>query len=490
MRVGDLVAGRYELADVLGVGGMARVWRAHDRVLERDVALKILDERLSEDPEYVERFRREARSIARLSHPNVVTVIDRGETDGLQFIVFEYVRGPNLKQLLTERGPLPVAQALALTHQAARGLSYAHENGVVHRDVKPQNVLVDPDGVAKVTDFGIARATGGDDGLTIAGTILGTGDYLSPEQAAGQPVDGRSDQYSLGVLLFELLTGEPPYVGDTLFAVAARHVNDPIPSVRERRPDVSARVEAIVRRAMAKRPDDRYPTLDALIAALEAAMVEEGGAGRAAHAGDDGATQILAPRSAPAPAPAARAAEPSRRKRRRLPVALVAGLAVLAAGGAIVWALATERFIPGTGESGGGGPVRLVARADFDPPPGDGVEHPELLSAATDGDRTTFWRTETYQGGLEALDKRGVGIIVEAGRRREVSEITIITDTPGFTALIGGANSQTGEFRELTEERTVEEETTFELNAAPYRYYLVWITSLDEVAHVNELRAR
>ncbi|MDQ4019309.1 MAG: protein kinase, partial [Actinomycetota bacterium] len=179
MRVGEVVAGRYELAEVLGIGGMARVYRAHDRVLERDVALKVLDERYGDDPEYVERFRREARAIARLSHPNVVTVIDRGEAEGRQFIVFEHVRGLNLKQLLKNRGRLPVAQALALAHQAARGLAYAHENGIVHRDVKPQNVLVDADGVAKVTDFGIARSLDGDAAITLPGTMLGTGDYIS-----------------------------------------------------------------------------------------------------------------------------------------------------------------------------------------------------------------------------------------------------------------------------------------------------------------------
>jgi eukaryotic-like serine/threonine-protein kinase len=486
VRVGDVVAGRYELAEVLGTGGMARVYRAHDRVLERDVALKVLDERLSADPEYVERFRREARAIARLPHPNIVTVIDRGETEGWQFIVFEYVRGPNLKQLVQERGQLPVGQALTLAHQAARGLAYAHENGVVHRDVKPQNVLVDPDGVAKVTDFGIARAAGTDQGLTMTGTILGTGDYLSPEQASGQPVDARSDQYSLGVLLFELLTGEPPYTGESLFAVAARHVNDPIPSVRDRRPEVSARVEATIRRALAKRPEERFPTTDALIAALEACMAEEAGPARTRGDAEDGATQIIAPASA-----AARPAEPRDRKRRRLPWALLTGLGVLATAAAIVWALATERFIPGTGDvGGGGGPVRLVAVADYDPD-GDDVEHPELLAAATDGDPETFWRTETYGGGeLEGLGKSGVGMIVDARRQRELDELTLVTETPGFTATIRGGNSPTGEFRDLTDAQEVDAETTFALAGGRFRYYLVWITVLDEVAYVNEVRAR
>jgi serine/threonine protein kinase len=203
VQVGDVIAERYELEEVLGVGGMASVFRARDRVLERKVALKILAERYSSDPQYVERFRREAQAIARLSHPNIVTVIDRGNVDGCQYIVFEHVRGSNLKQLLRERRRFPVSQALALAHQAARGLAFAHEHGIVHRDVKPQNVLVDDDGDAKVTDFGIARSAALDDGLTDSGVVLGTSHYIAPEQATGGRVDERSDQYSLGALLFE-----------------------------------------------------------------------------------------------------------------------------------------------------------------------------------------------------------------------------------------------------------------------------------------------
>lgn len=476
------MAGRYELAEVLGIGGMASVYRAHDRVLERDVALKVLDERLGEDPEYVERFRREARAIARLSHPNIVTVIDRGDADGCQFIVFEHVRGANLKQLVAKRGRLPVVQALALAHQAARGLGFAHENGIVHRDVKPQNVLVDEDGVAKVTDFGIARSHGGpDEALTMTGTILGTGDYLSPEQATGAQADEHSDQYSLGAMLFELLTGDVPFKGETLVAVAMRHVNDPLPSVRERRPDVSARVEALVRRAMAKRPEDRFPSMDALAAALEAAMAEENATRRPED--EDGATQILAP-----PPRAARERRP--RRRRQLPWTLVAGLGVLAVAALLVWALATERLVPtDDGASGGAAAVRLTAVGDYDPQ-GDEVEHPELLGAATDGDRATYWRTETYDGGLEALDKDGVGIVVDARRRRQLGELTVLTDTPGFTARVLAGDSPEGEFAEVSGAETVGEETTFDLEGGEYRYYVLWITELDEVAHVNELRAR
>ena len=279
MKIGETIAGRYRLEGVLGRGGMSSVYWAHDSVLERDVAVKVLHEQLSGDPDHVERFRREARAIASLSHPNIVTVVDRGQVEGSEFIVFELVRGLNLKDFLDGRTDVPVAQALGLALQAARGLSFAHERGVVHRDVKPQNVLVNDEGVAKVTDFGIARSSV-DDELTQTGTILGTSDYLSPEQAVGQHVDERADQYSLGVLLYELLTGAPPYNGESPVAVAMKHVHDPVPSARARRPDVSLRVDALIQRAMAKNPDDRYRSMAALVVALEACLAEEGGVPR------------------------------------------------------------------------------------------------------------------------------------------------------------------------------------------------------------------
>ena len=488
MKRGDVVAGRYEIEDVLGRGGMSSVYRAHDRVLERDVALKILDSRYLEDTEYVERFRREARAIARLAHPNIVTVIDRGQVGDCEYIVFELVRGQNLKELLAKQGPLPVRDALALVHQTARGLAAAHEQGVVHRDVKPQNVLVSGDGVAKVTDFGIARSLARDDGLTLTGTILGTGDYLSPEQAVGRRVDARSDQYSLGALLYELLTGEVPYPAESMIGVAARHVNDPVPSVRERRRDVSPRVDALVRRSMAKRPEDRFPSMDALIAALEACMAEEAAERRS----DDGATEIITP--LPRAAPAARR-EPERERprprRRRVPWKLLAGLGVLAAAALLVGALATGRIDPSGTGGGGGETVRLRAIDDYDPE-GDQVEHAELLSAATDGDTETYWRTETYNGGLEAVGKAGVGLVLDAGRRASVEEIVVETDTPGFAAEIQAGNSREGEFVAVASDREVGARTTFEIDTRGrrYRFYVVWITNLDEVAHLNEIQAR
>ena len=269
-------------------------------MLERRVAIKILHEHYSRDPEYVERFRREARAIARLAHPNVVTVIDRGEWEGRQFIVFEHVAGENLKAVSVREGPLPVDRALALACQIARALAFAHDLGIVHRDVKPHNVLLDGSGTAKVTDFGIARALDSDDALTATGTVLGTGQYISPEQANGQRGDERSDQYSLGVVMYELLTGRVPYSGDTLMAVAMRHVRDPVPSVRAMRPEVPERVDAVVARTMAKRPQDRFDSMEALAAALESCLVEVREAKERGRNDDTGVLAASTPPRAPA----------------------------------------------------------------------------------------------------------------------------------------------------------------------------------------------
>src|SRR5579885_1533171 len=277
--VGEVLAGRYELEELVGTGGMSSVFRAHDRLLDRKVALKILHQQYARDDEYVERFRREARAVAALSHPNIVTVIDRGDHEGRQFIVFEYVEGENLKQLIQRRGPAPVKTALELAKQIAQALSFAHQQGLVHRDVKPQNVLLNGDGTAKVTDFGIARSLDVKHGMTQTGTVLGTSDYIAPEQAQGQPVDEHTDVYSLGVVLYELLTSEVPFPGENFVAVAMRHINEEPPPVRDKRPDVPPRVEAAVRTAMAKRPEDRFPTMADFCRELEACLAELEGAG-------------------------------------------------------------------------------------------------------------------------------------------------------------------------------------------------------------------
>jgi serine/threonine-protein kinase len=482
--IGQLLAGRYELQDVAGSGGMSSVYKARDTVLERMVAIKILHEHFSDDPEYVERFRREARALAQLNHPNIVTVIDRGEFEGRQFIVFEHVHGENLKELVDREGQLPVDEALAIVHQVARGLAFAHEHGIVHRDVKPHNILIDEDGVAKVTDFGIARSLEPADGLTETGTLLGTSEYIAPEQASGNRVDERSDQYSLAAVLYELLTGEPPYTGDNFMAVAMKHIQEPVPSVRDARPDVPPRLDAIITRAMAKRPEDRFPSTEAMMAALEAARVGTDSIQPPPPRPDDGATESI---PVPGPLP-----PPVGRPRRRFPLPVMIGLVVVGVA-ALVLALViagggTDSFT-GDGGSGGaggsGGRVHFAAASDFDPD-GDGTEHPEVVSAAIDGNAATYWTTETYS----SFDKPGVGIVLDAKSAVELSEITVTTDTPGYTAVIQGSNRPDGGFKTISDSQTVEEQTTFDLQGGSYRYYLIWITSLESRAHVNEVRAK
>src|ERR671938_1454652 len=211
--VGMRLNGRYRLDAQIGAGGMSTVYRAFDQTLERRVAIKLMHREIASDSGQLERFRREARAVARLSHPHIVGVIDAGEDEGRPYIVFEYVEGETLKERIRRMGRLPVDEEIAYAIEIARALGCAHSHGIVHRDIKPQNVLIDPEGSAKVTDFGIARSLE-EEGLTADGRVLGTTDYVSPEQAMGRPVTGQSDLYSLGVVLYEMLTGSVPFTGE------------------------------------------------------------------------------------------------------------------------------------------------------------------------------------------------------------------------------------------------------------------------------------
>jgi eukaryotic-like serine/threonine-protein kinase len=256
--VGTLLSERYRLDAMVGTGGMSTVYRAFDTVLERQVAIKLMHREIAEDSDQLERFRREARAVAQLNHPHVVGVIDAGEDERTPYIVFEYVEGETLKERIRRCGRLAIPEAVAYAIEIARALGAAHARGIVHRDVKPQNVLIDEEGTAKVTDFGIAR-TLDQEGLTADGRVLGTTDYVSPEQALGHAVTGQSDLYSLGIVLFEMLTGDVPFHGENQVAVAMKHVREELPDLQLRRPEVSSALAAVVDRATEKDLRRRYP---------------------------------------------------------------------------------------------------------------------------------------------------------------------------------------------------------------------------------------
>jgi serine/threonine-protein kinase len=487
---GDLIADRYELEELVGTGGMSSVFRACDRQLDRRVAIKILHEHYADDPEYLERFRREARAVARLSHPNIVTVIDRGDDGGRQYIVFEHVEGENLKELVLRTGRLPVRRALELALSVAQGLSFAHEHGLVHRDVKPQNVLLSREGEVKVTDFGIARSLHVDHGVTQTGTVLGTGEYLAPEQASGKPVSAATDVYSLGVVLWELLAGEVPFVGENFVAIALRHVNEPPPSLRERRPDVSPRLEAAVDRALAKDPGRRFPSMAAFAKELRACLAEV--EGTAPPPPPEDATLISRPAPVRAPSRSRRPRSPARTRGRPLVWGLLAIAVGVVAFGAVVLLGGGGHH---SGGSGGGGPsgsvVGLHGLAGYDPQ-GTGGEHDELAGYATDGNTSTAWTTETYDsedfGGL----KDGVGLMLDARSPEKLARVTVETTTPGFRAEIESGDSPTGSFSADSSTRTVSGTTTFTLDGHTARYYVVWITQLPPggSARISEVTAR
>ena len=270
--IGTIFDGRYRILRRIGSGGMADVYLAEDQELGRNVAIKILNDRHAGDEQFVERFRREAKNAAGLSHPNIVSIYDRGEAEGTYYIAMEHIDGRSVKELILARGPAPIHIAIEYARQILSALRFAHRRGLVHRDIKPHNVLDDGDGRLKVTDFGIARV--GASQMTEAGSIVGTAQYLSPEQARGAPVDARSDLYSLGIVLYELLTGKVPFTGDSPVEIAMKHLNELPKPPSALRPEVPRDLDLVVLRALAKDPDARYASAEEMDADL--ARIEQG----------------------------------------------------------------------------------------------------------------------------------------------------------------------------------------------------------------------
>jgi tRNA A-37 threonylcarbamoyl transferase component Bud32 len=506
--IGTTLGGRYRLDARIGHGGMSTVYRAFDTVLERQVAIKLMHREIASDSGQLERFRREARAVAQLNHPHIVTVIDAGEWDahegsdgiegGTPYIVLEYVEGETLKELIRRDAPLDASTALAYAIEAARALGAAHVQEIVHRDVKPQNVLLGGEGGAKITDFGIAR-TLTEEGLTMDGRVLGTTDYVSPEQALGQAVTGQSDVYSLGVVLYEMLTGGVPFKGESPVAVAMMHVREEVPDVQLARPEISAATAAIVERATAKDLDRRYPDMASMIADMEETLAIE-----TARSGQTTGEVTAVLRTLHSPA---RRLLPWRV---RHPARWVVSLALLAAIVALVLVALARHTHSGTGvapdvRSGGGiTPVVLKQEAASSYNPfGTGPEHAEDVASVIDGDLNTSWSTEHYVGG--ALGKPGLGISIDAAPGVAARAVEIQTPTPGFSAAVfastgpasstapaSARNLQARGWAPLAPARKIAGRTTIAINAKRlvYRYYLIWIVKLpaeSETAEISEI---
>ncbi len=490
--LGTTLNGRYRLEARIASGGMSTVYRGLDVTLERQVAIKLMNRELATDSDRLERFRREARAVAQLSHPHIVGVIDAGEDEGRAYIVFEYVEGETLKERIHRQGRLPIAEAVAYAIEIARALGAAHARHIVHRDVKPQNVLIDQEGSAKVTDFGIALMLD-EHGLTADGRVLGTTDYVSPEQALGQPVTGQSDLYSLGVVLYEMLAGEVPFTGDNQVAVAMKHVREELPDVQAKRPEVSAALAAVVDNATAKRQADRYADDAELIADLEDVLLIET---TRAGAATGEATSVL--RTLPT------------RTQRRVPLwvrrpanAVVVALVLLVAvAAATVWV--ATRTHHGTGKLALPAPPRAPTQVPlcqncahgYNPLGTPSQEHAQTAGLAIDTNPNTAWTTQTYYSAQ--LGKAGVGIYVDASPGTSARVLQIRTNTPGWTATIYARNGTPpvsqgppGGWARLGAATNIRRTQNIPLSAAGvrYRYYLVWITGLGghmQVA-INEL---
>jgi hypothetical protein len=473
-----LLAERYELSEQVAAGGMTSVWRGHDRVLGRDVVVKVLHPELAADPSFRARFHEEAVNAARLTHPNIVALYDTGEQGDVAYIVMELVNGPTLREALGRHGPLPPSRAARLSLEVAAALDYAHQAGVCHGSLKPGNILLADDGTVKVADFSIARAaTEEDPGRT--GEVLGADGYLAPEVASGDDADGRADVFGLGACLYEMLTGRSPGV-------------DPSTTIPPRalRAGVPRDLDTIVGQAMAPDPADRFQTVQAMAAALSRS---------AAGADSVPSSEFLLPVPQ---APTGPEAAPSRaflRHEGRLlgwVLALVAVAAVLVAVGLT---LAKDDLSGLFGEdppastrgpqttAAATTPIRGVTPSAYDPL-GDGGEHDGEARNATDGDRATTWETDRYKSaGLGGL-KAGVGFVLSLDTPREARQLQLALTAAGsdFTVYATADDVipdtlEGGGWREvITPRKDAADQLTVKLSGGPQRHYLVWFTDLPQ----------
>jgi serine/threonine-protein kinase len=441
------------------------------------VAVKVLHPHLAADAQFLERFRREAVAAARLAHPNVVAVFDTGVDEGTAFIVMELVRGSTLRELLVQQGGVHPARAVHIAMQIADALHYAHGHGILHRDVKPGNVLITEDGRVKVTDFGIAKAAevapGAD--LTQSGAIVGTARYLAPEQVNGAPQDRRSDVYSLGVVLYEMLCGRPPYTGDSELTIAMQHVNARPVSPRQFRAGIPRSLEAVVLKAMATAPADRFDTAGDMRSALAAIDLVD----------DDAAPMVARDATPPEGVPLTFAQS---ERSWLIPVVVIVLLALALGTVGVLFArnASVREFLnPNRKPKAPASPtaVRLAGAAAFDPL-GDGHEHDAEAASAIDGSSGTVWRTERYANRRLGNRKPGVGLVVTLATPQRLASLVVSSPSHGYAAEVfvadapGASLGAWGDAVDMKE--GIDGDTTFDLKHTRGGAVLLWITDLGE----------
>jgi serine/threonine-protein kinase len=472
---GRRLTDRYVLEEELASGGMGALWLARDEVLGRSVAIKVLHAHLAGDEALLDRFRMEAVAAARLSHPAVVRVFDTGTSGDVVFIVMELVQGETVSELLEQRGTLPAAEAAMIARGVLQALAHAHREGMIHRDVKPGNVLVTRGDHVKLADFGIAKAAFADEDLTTTGNLLGTSRYLSPEQVSGGEVDARSDLYAVGVVLYEMLTGRPPFEAETHIATATmRLTGNPAPP-RSLKPGIPRKLEAVVMRALARDPSERFQSAEEMTAAIDRAVP-----------------------GAELPPDEPRYEEPAAQRsliRSWVMVPFVLALAAaLAVGGFLLLeGFRRDRGTPAAPGAERAGPLEVSRAYSFDPG-GDQEEHDENLSSAIDGDPSTSWATEGYTTADLGGIKEGVGLVLELEEAAEVGGVSVQTELPAWEfSVFPGDTPGTFDMSAPLGSFQVEEGGTYELDPTETRYVLVWLTNLvpdgqgDYRAVVNEI---
>ncbi len=463
---------------------MATVWRGEDPLLARAVAVKTLDPALAADDDLRVRFRREAIAAAAVAHPNIVATYDTGEDDGVAYIVMELVEGATLRQAIDLHGALPPARAADIAAQVADALAAAHSRGLIHRDVKPSNVLVQLDGRVKVTDFGIAKAADqAADELTRTGNVLGTARYLAPEQVEGHPVDERSDVYSLGLVLYEMLAGRSAFGADTELATAVARLTSTPPRIIDARPDIAPGLAHVVDRALAREPDDRWPTAAAMRDALTPFRVA------APDRGVDATMPVAMPtrtRAVPVAAHPTIIEDDGIGVGARL-VAWIVALALGIGGGYAGFVLAnqTDSQSPTTTAVAGTKTIAIVSAHAFDPE-GDQKENDQEVALATDGQNATAWTTEGYFNPTTA-PKHGVGLILEVARPTRIAAVDVTSPDSGWDAQIYVASESATTLAGWGPVRATGTNlgTTAQLRLdakPPGQFVLVWLTKLPRSA--------